>query len=76
MGEALLVFVLALASDLGWARYITTVAQGDRVAACLWSACLMVLSLCLVYCAVTSLVLILPAALGAMVGTWLGTEAV
>lgn len=70
----ILCFIAGVAADIGWARYISSIASGRRLSASCWSAALTVLGLVVAYWAVNNPVTILASAAGAFVGTYFGTE--
>lgn len=58
-------------SDFIWAHYISAIAGGERLAAANWGAVVIVLGAFIVVSYVSDRRLIIPAAIGAWIGTYL-----
>jgi hypothetical protein len=72
--NALLVFIAFVALDLVWARYINAVSDGHRWRAGLWSGITIALGGFGAVQYVNDPWLLLPAILGGVIGTLLGTK--
>lgn len=71
MRQALLVFVASAAIDLVWTRCVRATVERQRGQAALWAVALYVLSTYATISVVDDHWLVLPAGLGAFIGTWL-----
>jgi hypothetical protein len=68
--QALAVFAAVFVADLAWARYTVSVAAGRRQPAAAWSAAIVVLGAVSLIGYAHNPLLVLPAAAGAYLGTW------
>lgn len=68
---ALAVFLSTLFGDFAWTRYIQSVAEKQRLAACFWSASIIGVGGVTIVAVAESAVNIVWACLGAAVGTYL-----
>jgi len=67
-------FFCTLAADYAWARYTAGIAGRDARRASLWSAVIILLSACTVVAYTTNRWMVVPAALGAYVGTFVAVR--
>jgi len=74
MVRALIVFTLMLVVNIAWARYIQTVSDGQRLKASLWDSTLFLLGGITVTQYTKAHWLLIPATLGAFVGTFIGAK--
>jgi hypothetical protein len=68
---ALAVFSATALADFAWTSYIAAVAGNHRAAACMWSALIVTFGAVMTVALVRSRWHVVPAALGAAVGTYL-----
>lgn len=72
--EALAIFLAAGLLDAVWAKYIQAAAAGKKLAAANWSFLIYVFGSTITLSYVANHWLIVPAALGSWLGTYLGTK--
>lgn len=69
--QAVAVFAATIVSDFVWAKYMASVARGDALSASSWAVGVIILGAFLVLSYVHDKRLVIPAATGAFIGTYL-----